>query len=123
MLGDYGLIGIYLLLAILIPASMLLIPFALSKLKVAPHNPNPIKNATYECGLETHGDTWVRFHFRFYFFAFMFVLFDVASIFLFPWAMRVRVLDWAGLIVVAVFVAILVVGLVYAWKKKVLEWS
>ena len=123
MLPQYGYLGIFLLFAILIPASMLLIPWALTLVKVKPANPNPVKLSTYESGLETYGATWVRFNFRYYFFALLFVIFDVQTIFLYPWAVRIKQLGWFGLAEMLVFVAILLVGLVYVWRKKALEWT
>ena len=122
MLADFGYVGIFLLLAILIPISMILIPVALTLVKVKPYKPNPVKQSTYESGMETFGKTWVRFNFRYYFFALLFVLFDVQVIFLLPWAVRIKQLDWFGLVVMLVFLSILFVGLIYAWRKRALEW-
>ena len=123
MLSEWGFIGIYVILAILIPASMLLIPFALTYVKVKPNKPNPVKQSTYECGLETIGGTWVQFNFRYLYFAVMFVLFDVITVFLFPFAVFARQLDWYGLVALLVFMSVLLVGFAYAWKKKALQWS
>ncbi len=123
MLGQWGFIGIYVILAILIPASMLLIPFALTIVKVKPAKPNPVKMSTYECGLETIGGTWVQFNFRYFYFAIMFVLFDVITVFLFPFAVFARQLDWYGLVALSAFLGTLLVGFAYAWKKKALQWS
>lgn len=123
MLSEWGFIGIYVILAILIPASMLLIPFALTFVKVKPNKPNPVKQSTYECGLETIGETWVQFNFRYLYFAIMFALFDVITVFLFPFAVFARQLDWYGLVALTAFLSILLVGFAYAWKKKVLQWS
>ena len=123
MLSEWGFIGIYVILAILIAASMLLIPFALTFVKVKPNKPNPVKESTYECGLETIGDTWVQFNFRYLYFAIMFVLFDVITVFLFPFAVFARQLDWYGLVALMAFLGILMTGFAYAWKKKALQWS
>jgi NADH-quinone oxidoreductase subunit A len=123
MLSEFGFLGLFLIFAIFIPASMLLIPMALSLVRIKPQNPNPIKQSTYESGMETFGRTWVRFNFRYYFFALLFVLFDLLTIFLYPWAVRVKDLDWVGLVAVLVFVGILAVGLAFAWRKRALEWS
>ncbi len=123
MLTEWGFIGIYVILAILIPASMLLIPFALTLVKIKPNKPNPVKQSTYECGLETIGETWVQFNFRYLYFAIMFVLFDVITVFLFPFAVFARQLDWYGLVALMAFLGILMTGFAYAWKKKVLQWS
>ena len=123
MLSQWGFIGIYAILAVLIPASMLLIPFALTYVKVKANKPNPVKQSTYECGLETIGETWVQFNFRYLNFAIMFVLFDVITVFLFPFAVFARQLDWYGLVALLVFMSVLLTGFAYAWKKKALQWS
>ena len=88
-----------------------------------PDNPNPIKNATFECGMETIGKTWVQFNFRFYFYALVFLALDVLVVFLYPWAVNLRELGYTGLIGVIVLIAIVTVGYLYAWRKKVLEWK
>ncbi len=123
MLADYGYIGIYLLLATLIPVSMLLIPWALSFVGVKPHNPTPVKLETYESGMRTIGGSWIRFNFRYYYFALLFVIFDVEVVFLFPWAVYLDKLKLFGLIEMGIFILILMVGYAYAWRKKALEWS
>lgn len=87
-----------------------------------PHRPCPQKLATYECGQPTIGEAQTRFHIRYYIFALVFLIFDVETIFLYPWGVVFQRLGWAGLIEMAVFIGILVVGLVYAWKRRVLRW-
>ncbi len=122
MLSDFGFLGIFMILAIVVPLSMLLIPFALTQVGVKPHRPDKVKTDTYECGMETVGGSWVRFNFRYYFFAISFLIFDVEAVFLFPWAVHARELHWFGFGAVAVFVGIITLGLLYEWKKKALEW-
>jgi NADH-quinone oxidoreductase subunit A len=122
MLSDFGFLGIFMVLAIIVPLSMLLIPWVLTLVGVKPHRPDKVKTDTYECGMETVGGSWVRFNFRYYFFAISFLIFDVEAVFLFPWAVRARELQWFGLGAVAVFVGIITLGLLYEWKKKALEW-
>ena len=90
---------------------------------IVPWNPNPIKDTTYECGMETIGKAWVQFNFRYYFFALMFIALDVLVVFLYPWAVELRQLGLFAFIAVLVLVAIVIVGYVYAWRKKVLEWK
>jgi NADH-quinone oxidoreductase subunit A len=102
---------------------MLGIPIILRFLKVVPHNPNPIKNSTFECGVETIGKTWVQFNFRYYFYALIFITMDVLVIFIFPWAVGLKALGYAGLVVVLVLVSIVVTGYIYAWKKRALQWQ
>ncbi len=123
MLANYGYIGLFLVVAILFTVSTLLIPIALRFLKIVPKNPNPTKNSNFECGMPTIGKTWVQFNFRYYFYALVFIILDVLVVFLYPWAVNLRVLGYSGLIVVLVLVAIVVVGYLYAWRKKALEWK
>ena len=89
-----------------------------------PRKPRPEKYTTYECGVDPVGEGWSNTQIRYYVFAFLFVIFDVESIFLFPFATIFE--DFANptliLVEMIVFVGILAVGLLYAWKKKVLEW-
>jgi NADH-quinone oxidoreductase subunit A len=73
--------------------------------------------------METIGKTWVQFNFRYYFYALVFLVIDVLVIFLYPWAVGLRDLGYYGLIGVLILLAIVIVGYVYAWKKKVLEWK
>ncbi len=123
MLTNYGYIGLFLIAAILFTVSMLLIPLALRFLKIVPHNPSPTKNSTFECGMETIGKTWVQFNFRYYFYALVFIILDVLVVFLYPWAVNLRELGYSGFIAVLVLIAIVVVGYLYAWRKKALEWE
>ena len=122
-MDDFGSLGIYLILAVVVPASMLVIPLLLTLAKVKPQHPDPVKNSTYECGMRTVGGSWVRFNFRYYLFAISFLIFDVEAVFLFPWAVQARGLEWFGFGAVAMFVFVITVGLLYEWKKKALEWS
>ena len=123
MLTNYGYIGLFLVAAVLFTLLMLIIPIALRFLKIVPNNPNPIKNSIFECGMETTGKTWVQFNFHYYFYALIFLALDVLVVFLYPWAVNLRALGGASLVAVLILVAIILVGYVYAWKKKVLEWK
>ena len=122
MLDDFGYIAIFLIFAAALPVSMMLLPWMLTQVGIKPHRPNKVKNDTYECGMPTIGGSWVRFNFRYYFYALLFVVFDVTVVFIFPWAVQIRELAWTGLTAMLVFITILSVGLVYAWRKKALEW-
>ncbi|MDI6856886.1 MAG: NADH-quinone oxidoreductase subunit A [Dehalococcoidia bacterium] len=122
MLEQYGRIGILLFFALAFPVGALLLSYALGILRLRPQNPNPVKEETYECGVETEGETWVRFNPRYYMFALLFVVFDVEVIFLYPWAVAFRQVKFFGLIEALLFVLILLVGYVYAWRKRALEW-
>jgi NADH-quinone oxidoreductase subunit A len=91
---------------------------------IRPRKPRPEKYTTYECGMDPVGEGWSQTQIRYYIFAFLFVIFDVESVFLFPWAVVFEKLPNAKTVLVemAVFILILAVGLLYAWKKGVLEW-
>jgi NADH-quinone oxidoreductase subunit A len=123
VLADFGYIGILLIVGILFMVTTLLLPFTLSFFKIVPKKSNPTKTSTYECGMETIGKTWVQYNFRFYFFAVLFVALDVLTVFLYPWAVNIKGLGLFGLIAVAVFFVILMVGYIYAWLKGALEWK
>ena len=123
MLANFGYIGILLIIGILFMVTTLLLPFTLSFFKIVPRKSNPAKTSTYECGMETIGKTWVQYNFRFYFFAVIFVALDVLTVFLYPWAVNIKGLGLFGLIAVAVFFVILMVGYIYAWLKGALEWK
>jgi NADH-quinone oxidoreductase subunit A len=90
---------------------------------VGPRNANPIKTSTYECGLEPIGTARQRFSVKFYLVAMLFILFDIEVAFLYPWARLFRELGLFGLIEMAIFVFILLIGLMYAWRKGALEWE
>jgi NADH-quinone oxidoreductase subunit A len=92
-------------------------------LPIVPYNPNPVKSSTFECGMETIGKAWIRFNFRYYFYALVFIALDVLVVFLYPWAVDLRQLGLFGFIGALILIFILVVGYIYAWKKKVLEWK
>jgi NADH-quinone oxidoreductase subunit A len=123
LLASYGLIGLFLVVAILFSLVMVILPILLKYLKIVPSHPNPIKNSIFECGMETIGKTWVQFNFRYYFYALVFLALDVLVVFLYPWAVQLRQLGAFSLYVVLIMVCILLVGYVYAWKKKALEWK
>lgn len=118
MLSQYAFIGVFAIVAIALPVIGLAMAWLLR-----PKKPNPAKNATYECGMETIGDTWVQFKAQYYLYALIFVAFDVEAVFIFPWAVAYRHLGFYALVEMFLFVAILVGGLLYAWRKKALEWQ
>jgi NADH:ubiquinone oxidoreductase subunit 3 (subunit A) len=94
----------------------------LAAMVLAPRRPGVIKNSTYECGLETVGDAWVQFKVQYYLYALIFVLFDVETVFLYPWAVAYQSLPLLALFEMIIFLLILGIGLVYAWRKGALEW-
>jgi NADH-quinone oxidoreductase subunit A len=91
--------------------------------KYSPRKPGPEKNATYECGLESKGDAWVQFKSEYYLYAIIFLIFDVETIFLLPFAVAFTGLSAGAFVAVLVFILLLVEGLVWAWQKGVLEWK
>jgi NADH-quinone oxidoreductase subunit A len=123
LLANYGYIGLFLVVAIFFAVSTLLLPVTLRFLGIVPKKSTPVKSSTFECGMETIGRTWVQFNFRYYFYALMFIALDVLVVFLYPWAVGLRQLGYFGLIVLLIFIFIIVVGYIYAWRKKVLEWK
>ncbi len=119
----YGLVAILALVAVAVPVSMLTFSWLASRFGVRPNNPSVVKQESYECGVQTIGGNWNRFHFRYYLFAILFIIFDVEVVFLYPWATKFLRLELFALIEMAVFVGILLVGWAYAWRKRDLEWS
>jgi len=89
---------------------------------VAPRKRSLAKGDIYECGVRTTGETWVRFRIQYYIYALMFVVFDIETVFLYPWAVSYAGLGAFALYEMLVFLVILFVGLVYAWCKGVLRW-
>jgi NADH-quinone oxidoreductase subunit A len=110
-------IFLFLVIAILFPVALLL-----AARFVRPSAPGQTKLEAYECGIKAASDSRGRYTVRFYIVAILFVIFDVETIFLFPWAVRYNQLGWFGVAEVAVFLAILIVGYVWAYKKGALEW-
>ncbi len=90
---------------------------------VAPRHPIPEKLLTYECGIDPVGEGWAQTQVRYYIYGFLFVIFDVESVFLFPWARVFDGLGYQAVVEMAVFIGILGVGLLYAWRKGVLRWA
>ena len=123
MLDNYGYVGLFIIAAIIVPLIMIILPVILRYLRLVPHNPNPVKDATFECGMETIGKTWVQFNFRYYFYALIFIALDILVVFLYPWAVDMRKLGTFGFTGMMVFIGIIIVGYLYAWRKKVLEWK
>ena len=90
---------------------------------IAPSSTNFQKGEPYECGIPTRGESWMQFRVGYYLYAILFLMFEVETIFLFPWAVIVRDLGPAGLMSVLFFLVILILGLAYAWRKGALEWK
>jgi NADH:ubiquinone oxidoreductase subunit 3 (subunit A) len=110
-------LGLFLIVGTLIPVAAIVMSAIL-----APKKPNPIKMSTYECGMETVGDNWVQFKAQYYVFALAFLIFDVETVFLFPWAMSLNVMPLFVAVEGVVFILILLAGLYYIWQKGMLDW-
>ena len=119
----YGLVAIFAVIAVIVPASMLMLSHVAARFGIRPNHPTPVKLESYECGVETIGGAWNRFNFRYYMYAILFVIFDVEVVFLYPWATKFLKLELFTLIEMAVFVLVLLVGWAYAWRKRDLEWG
>ena len=119
---QFGRVGILLIFALAFPALPLSVSYLFYRLRYRPDNATPIKQATYECGVESEGTSWGQFHARYYLFALGFVIFDVDVIFLYPWAVNHAAMPVTVLFKAALFIGILAFGLAYAWRKRALEW-
>ena len=124
---QYGLIAAFAAVAVAVPTGMLMMSWMLSLVNIRPQVPSAIKKSIYECGFETLSDRWSQFNFRYYGIALIFVVFDVEVVFLFPWAASFGVLSAEFgafvLLEMVVFIGILVVGWLYAWRKGSLDWG
>ena len=118
MQSDWIYVGLFLVVGALVPSSAIIVSSIIS-----PKKPNTIKESTYECGMETVGENWVQFRAQYYIFALVFLVFDVETVFLFPWAVSLGTLPLFAVMEGVVFVLILIAGLVYAWRKGMLEWA
>jgi NADH:ubiquinone oxidoreductase subunit 3 (subunit A) len=111
-------IGLFMIVGLIIPVGAIGAAWILG-----PKRPNPIKETTYECGIETVGESWVQFKAQYYIFALVFLVFDVETVFLFPWAVKLGQLGLFAVIEGIIFILILMAGLVYTWRKGMLEWA
>lgn len=111
-MGAFAALGIVLVLVMLGVAAI-----------IRPSNPSKTKQMIYECGVDPVGTGWSQSHVRYYIFGLLFVIFDVEAVFIFPWAISLEKLGVFGLVEMLFFIAILVLGLVYAIRKGVLQWE
>nr|YP_009975331.1 NADH-plastoquinone oxidoreductase subunit 3 [Drypetes indica]QNK04672.1 NADH-plastoquinone oxidoreductase subunit 3 [Drypetes indica] len=118
LLYEYDIFWTFIIISSVIPIFSFLISGVLS-----PISKGPEKLSSYESGIEPMGDAWLQFHIRYYMFALVFLVFDVETVFLYPWAISFDVLGVSVFIEALIFVLILIVGSVYAWRKGALEWS
>ncbi|WP_349408819.1 NADH-quinone oxidoreductase subunit A [Pseudalkalibacillus sp. SCS-8] len=115
--NNYLVVLMFLLLGILLPV----VALTAGKL-LRPTKPTKEKQTTYESGIEPFHQSWVQYNVRYYIFALLFVIFDVETVFLYPWAVAYEKLGIFALIEMTIFIVMLLIGLIYAWKKKVLKW-
>ena len=116
--ASYGVV-----LAVLVAGALLVAVAFTTAWLVGPSKPNREKLLTYECGIDPVGQGWSQSHVRYYVYGFLFVIFDVESVFLFPWAKVFESLGYAAVWSMTLFIGILAVGLLYAWRKGVLRWA
>jgi len=114
---SFGRIGFMLALAIIVPT----IALVLSRI-LQPRMVTSSKTQTYECGIKPYGTAWVQFNVRYYIYALIFVIFDIETVFLYPWAVAFNKLGLFAVIEMFIFLVILIVGFAYAWKKGALDW-
>ena len=119
---QYGLVLILTVVAVIIPVSMMLVSWLAQFIRIRPRKPSLTKSDVYECGMETIGERWVQFNFRYYLYALLFLIFDVVAIFIYPWAVQLRDLGLSAYLQMLAFVLLLTLGWVYAWRKGALEW-
>jgi len=120
--NPYLLIVVFMIAALVFAVSPLLLAYLWSRI-FSPKKPGEVKNAIYECGLESKGDAWVQFRSEYYLYAIIFLIFDVETIFLLPFAVAFTGLPVGAFIAMVVFLLLLVEGLVWAWRKGVLTWA
>lgn len=115
---DYTFLGLFFAMVTVFAS----IPILASKV-VRPKKPSPEKLDPYECGLQKTGDSWIQFKIQYYLYALVFIVFDVEVILIFPWAVVFKKLGFFAFAEMAIFLAILFIGLLYVWKKRDLEWG
>ena len=117
MQNEWLYIGLFLIVGVALPAAALVLAWLIS-----PKKSNPIKESIYECGMETVGESSVQFRAQYYIFGLVFLVFDVETVFLFPWAVSLGKLELFAVLEGILFILILVAGLTYIWRKDALEW-
>ena len=121
-LTQYLPILIFLAVAVGLSSAFVFLPMGVARLTGA-HQPDPAKLTEYECGFPAFEDARSQFDVRFYLVAILFIIFDLEAAFLFPWAVSLKEIGWAGWATMMIFLAELTLGLVYAWKKGALDWE
>lgn len=118
MLKEYLAIFLFAGIAVLIPLAVFLVSFLLSTKKDTEE-----KGLTYECGMDTRGESWVQFKSGYFQYALVFVIFDVETVFLYPWAVKFQQLGLFAFVEMIIFLTILLIGYWYAWKERVFQWK
>jgi NADH-quinone oxidoreductase subunit A len=118
LLRSYLAVGLFASLGFILVGLLLFLSWL-----VRPSRPQAQKYISYESGVDPVGDMWSQSQVRYYIFALLFVMFDVEAVFIFPWATRVELYGVFGLVEMLVFIGVLLLGLVYAWRKGVLRWA
>lgn len=118
MLNEYLPILVFILLGLLFGV----VPLIFSRI-IRPKAPYKAKNSPYECGFEPFADARLPFDVKFYLVAILFIIFDLETAFLFPWAIVLHKLGWSGLLAMGIFLGLLIIGFIYEWKKGALEWE
>jgi NADH-quinone oxidoreductase subunit A len=121
-LSQYLPILLFLGIALVLSSAFVFLPMVVSRL-TGSHQPTPEKLTEYECGFPAFEDSRAQFDVRFYLIAILFIIFDLEAAFLFPWAVSLGEIGWAGWTAMMIFLAELGLGLAYAWKKGALEWE
>ena len=112
-----------LLITVLLTAVILVVGAYIVAKLIGPRSYNPVKGEPYECGIPTRGSSWMPMHAGYYLFAILFLVFDIETVFLYPWAVVVKQFGEMALVSIGFFLLVLVFGLAYAWGKGALEWK
>lgn len=118
MLNQWLYIGIFVIISVALPTIAIFLARILS-----PKKPNSLKNSIYECGIETFDKTWIQFRIQFYLYALVFLIFDVETVFLYPFAVAYQQVPLFMVIEAVIFVLILLSGFLYIWRKGALTWK
>ena len=119
----FGVESLTLMVVALLTGAFLVFAALLIARLISPRSFSVKKAEPYECGIPTRGESMLQFKVGYYLFAILFLIFDVETVFLFPWAVICKSLGTSGLLAVAVFLVLLILGLAYAWRKGVLKWQ
>lgn len=114
---SYQLLTLFITAAVLVGGAIVFSYYA------GPKTPSIVKSEPYECGIPTEGPTWIQFHVGYYLYAIIYLIFDVETVFIYPWAVVMREVGLPAFIEILIFFTILGLGLLYAWKKKALSWE